>query len=74
MELSVVVVVVGCVVGRQWQVHWEASGQVSSVNPTTNLPPDLSQPLAHLPHMGTFSMGPRKPLPTPPWSITTRPI
>ena len=49
MEMSVVVVVVGAVVGRQWEVHWAASGQLSSVNPTTKTTTSsLSQPHAHL--------------------------
>ena len=47
MEMSVVVVVVGAVVGRQWEVHWAASGQLSSVNPTKTTT-SLSQPHAHL--------------------------
>ena len=48
MEMSVVVVVVGAVVVRQWEVHWAASGQLSSVNPTTKTTTSLSQPHAHL--------------------------
>ena len=48
MEMSVVVVVVGAVVGRQWEVHWAASGQLSSVNPTKTTTSSLSQPHAHL--------------------------
>ena len=63
MEMSAVVVVVGCVVGRQWQVHWEASGQVSSVNPTTTRP--LSTPSSPTSHGDIFKAGPRRPLSQP---------
>ena len=57
-----VVVVVGSVVGRQWQVHWAASGQLSSVNPTTTRP--LSTPMCPPTSHGAFLMDPRKVFPT----------
>ena len=44
MEMSVVVVV-GCVVARQWQVHWAASWYLSGVNPSTTTTPSTRYPL-----------------------------
>ena len=66
MEMSVMVLVVGCVVGRQWQVQWQASGQLSSVNPTTTTRP-LSTPCPPSSHGDIFN-GPKKtsPYSTPP--------